>query len=1145
MPLEEMDAGYAWHDDFAEQDRSDSADSGKEKKKRLEKSVVEEDHDPLCGCKLLGSTRHAIALTRRLLGEQSNHQLKIPADIFETKATLGSDCITLGVEDKRRRRAHHLRNFHALNEPEALREVLLHGLAFCPSGSLLACALYSDANQSMTPVQYAEITCTRSTCSSLVLMQADVQYIGFYASQKASAFASMPIHLPRLHKDYHYGSEAHVALNAQDSVVVGQLFLAVPRLDQTTLLQAAKSTAHLIQVALLTHHWKGVYQRRGLHATRCLELATIARQREEDKSPRHRSKRESAEASFVTTDSSPTGRIGEPQDEDVAILQKTCDTLLDALGAVSVCFWDTKLVRARKHRGRVPTLQPFTTLQQEEGWSALRPSPPTPPLETFQGLPHAAAAAKSVQLQKRSHSPTKGLPLIAEQEDGKPASAVRVRCFAGHEDEVPTVANRWQKAAVSDWLADISANAMGQVVCSDRVVLGEFSRNKHLIISSQLRPSLPCQLPDDVDAYVCVPMSTTLSKEHRSATMADLVLIVLLPGTHRRLTYAQACLVHSCATDSLLSLRERKCSEVKKLEQALLRSVQHNFRTPLHGIMGVIDYIRSTITAGQDAQTKMLDGLLASGQACATTLKSYLDDMLDLEASSATVNPALARPTAELERHNIFQLVEHLVLEEYERFKMRALYDAFDVPFDARQRQDDVEVLVSISTASPMAGSREAAEDAMKTDWLIHRDTVQRALRRLLSNAFRFTKSGYVHVDMRDLGPIQASESETTESETASSSLSSSDSDESSVKHAVRITITDTGKGMSRDFVSTMLAAPFAKEQPSMGGLGLGVSTAVSVLQRELAGTLHVSSEIDVGTTCDVVIPLRKLPLDWSESDPSLLPPSKTKPSGPVAIAFVQLERSRGLARIASQLRQYLIEALPQATFTSDAAQADHIILSEAAVAELSKPNGFAPHSSFIVITSRHATQKPQGLQHLQGHAVMPFLLPHGPTALAILKDFITGGQAGFKMHRPTSISRLATEPASNERPTLLTPRPPFRVLAVEDNPINMRLLTRLLKSMGIEFEEAHDGHEAVHKFIAFTPDVVLLDISLPVMDGFEACQEMRAHNTAARIVAITALGSSEDRTRGLDICGMTEWRTKPISISQLRRDLVRWREET
>ncbi|MCO5585463.1 hypothetical protein L7F22_039396 [Adiantum nelumboides] len=135
---------------------------------------------------------------------------------------------------------------------------------------------------------------------------------------------------------------------------------------------------------------------------------------------------------------------------------------------------------------------------------------------------------------------------------------------------------------------------------------------------------------------------------------------------------------------------------------------------------------------------------------------------------------------------------------------------------------------------------------------------------------------------------------------------------------------------------------------------------------------------------------------------------------------------------------------------------------------------------------------------------------------------------------KPSAIAKAIKNPSS------------FRVLAVEDNPINMRLLTTVLRKLKIPFTEAKDGVEAVEKFQSYKPTVVLLDISLPLMDGFDACIEMRKYELPIRpkIIAITALSTPQDKNRGLQICGMDEWQTKPVSINMLKAKMTQLREE-
>ncbi len=96
----------------------------------------------------------------------------------------------------------------------------------------------------------------------------------------------------------------------------------------------------------------------------------------------------------------------------------------------------------------------------------------------------------------------------------------------------------------------------------------------------------------------------------------------------------------------------------------------------------------------------------------------------------------------------------------------------------------------------------------------------------------------------------------------------------------------------------------------------------------------------------------------------------------------------------------------------------------------------------------------------------------------------------------------------------------------------------------GTRYAEAVDGFDAVEKFLAFSPDLVLLDINMPRKDGFEAAAEMRQlerdhrRTRRARIIAVTAMSSEKQKRRGLIECGIDEWKTKPVSIRDLKRDV-------
>jgi two-component system, cell cycle response regulator DivK len=108
-------------------------------------------------------------------------------------------------------------------------------------------------------------------------------------------------------------------------------------------------------------------------------------------------------------------------------------------------------------------------------------------------------------------------------------------------------------------------------------------------------------------------------------------------------------------------------------------------------------------------------------------------------------------------------------------------------------------------------------------------------------------------------------------------------------------------------------------------------------------------------------------------------------------------------------------------------------------------------------------------------------------------------------------------------------------ILLVEDHEELWDCLSRGPKRRGFEVELAHDGQAGLDKARALKPDVILLDMNLPVMDGWTAAKELRAGTDTARIpiIALTAHAMSGDRGRVLE-AGCDDYHPKPVDFPRL-----------
>ncbi len=112
------------------------------------------------------------------------------------------------------------------------------------------------------------------------------------------------------------------------------------------------------------------------------------------------------------------------------------------------------------------------------------------------------------------------------------------------------------------------------------------------------------------------------------------------------------------------------------------------------------------------------------------------------------------------------------------------------------------------------------------------------------------------------------------------------------------------------------------------------------------------------------------------------------------------------------------------------------------------------------------------------------------------------------------------------------------KVLIVEDNDLNSLLLKTMLKDQDVDLEFAENGAEAIKKYEATSPDVILMDIRMPQVDGLQAAKEIRAleanaGDVRARIIGVTADAFEENRQRCFE-AGMDAYVKKPFSKSEL-----------
>jgi CheY-like chemotaxis protein len=128
----------------------------------------------------------------------------------------------------------------------------------------------------------------------------------------------------------------------------------------------------------------------------------------------------------------------------------------------------------------------------------------------------------------------------------------------------------------------------------------------------------------------------------------------------------------------------------------------------------------------------------------------------------------------------------------------------------------------------------------------------------------------------------------------------------------------------------------------------------------------------------------------------------------------------------------------------------------------------------------------------------------------------------------------------SSSSPAATTAKQGFRILVVDDNHDSALSLAMLLSIMGHDTRTAHDGESALATAESFLPEVVLLDIGLPKLNGYEVAQRIReqAWGQSMYLIAVTGWGQDEDRQRSTEV-GLNAHMVKPVEADALEKLLA------
>ncbi|HVF16885.1 MAG TPA: ATP-binding protein [Steroidobacteraceae bacterium] len=187
--------------------------------------------------------------------------------------------------------------------------------------------------------------------------------------------------------------------------------------------------------------------------------------------------------------------------------------------------------------------------------------------------------------------------------------------------------------------------------------------------------------------------------------------------------------------------------------------------------------------------------------------------------------------------------------------------------------------------------------------------------------------------------------------------------------------------------------------------------------------------------------------------------------------------------------------------------------------------------------------QNPQAIDRSQGGLglglaiVRSLVVAHGGTVDALSEGEGKGSEFVVKLPRAHDLTHASPENSPVDRRLRRKARYPERVLVVDDNNDTTMLMSEALGSLGYEVRTASDGPTALRIAEEFKPHVALLDIGLPVMDGYELAARLRNTQIGVglRLIAVTGYGQNEDRLRSQAV-GFEAHLVKPITLELLQQ---------